>query len=78
MSNNTKTVSMAQSQNLTISEKRFLLRTRPQQQPISGRRSKIGGARRDRTDDLLNANQALSQLSYGPGTRALKTSTLKS
>src|SRR6056297_242010 len=26
-----------------------------------------GGARRDRTDDLLNANQALSQLSYGPG-----------
>ena len=25
-----------------------------------------GGARRDRTDDLLNANQALSQLSYGP------------
>ena len=27
---------------------------------------KTGGARRDRTDDLLNANQALSQLSYGP------------
>ena len=26
-----------------------------------------GGARRDRTDDLLNANQVLSQLSYGPG-----------
>ncbi len=26
----------------------------------------LGGARRDRTDDLLNANQALSQLSYGP------------
>ncbi len=26
------------------------------------------GARRDRTDDLLNANQALSQLSYGPMT----------
>ena len=26
----------------------------------------IGGARRDRTDDLLNANQALSQLSYAP------------
>ena len=25
-----------------------------------------GGAGRDRTDDLLNANQALSQLSYGP------------
>ena len=27
----------------------------------------IGGARRDRTDDLLRAKQALSQLSYGPG-----------
>ena len=26
----------------------------------------ICGARRDRTDDLLNAIQALSQLSYGP------------
>jgi hypothetical protein len=25
-----------------------------------------GGASRDRTDDLLVANQALSQLSYGP------------
>jgi hypothetical protein len=28
--------------------------------------SKDGGARRDRTDDLLRARQALSQLSYGP------------
>ncbi len=27
---------------------------------------KSGGARRDRTDDLLRARQALSQLSYGP------------
>ncbi len=26
----------------------------------------IGGARRNRTDDLLLAKQALSQLSYGP------------
>ena len=26
----------------------------------------VGGARRDRTDDLLLAKQALSQLSYGP------------
>ncbi len=31
---------------------------------FSGLRS--GGADRDRTDDLLNAIQALSQLSYGP------------
>jgi hypothetical protein len=30
-----------------------------------------GGARRDRTDDLLLAKQALSQLSYGPGRREL-------
>ena len=28
--------------------------------------SKAGGAGRDRTGDLLNANQALSQLSYSP------------
>ena len=28
--------------------------------------AKAGGARRDRTDDLLLAKQALSQLSYGP------------
>ena len=28
-----------------------------------------GGARRDRTDDLLLAKQALSQLSYGPNQR---------
>ena len=27
----------------------------------------LGGARRDRTADLLLAKQALSQLSYGPG-----------
>jgi len=30
-----------------------------------------GGARRDRTDDLLLAKQALSQLSYGPAARPL-------
>jgi hypothetical protein len=28
--------------------------------------SEFGGAERDRTVDLLNAIQALSQLSYGP------------
>ncbi len=28
--------------------------------------TRIGGASRDRTDDLLLAKQALSQLSYGP------------
>ena len=30
-----------------------------------------GGANRDRTDDLLLAKQALSQLSYGPASRWL-------
>ena len=35
-----------------------------------GRQSplKSGGARRDRTDDLMLAKHALSQLSYGPVT----------
>jgi hypothetical protein len=32
----------------------------------------IGGAERDRTVDLLNAIQALSQLSYSPTCRTLK------
>jgi hypothetical protein len=46
--------------------------------PLSGVRSShlsyrpipvfAGGAGRDRTGDLLNANQALSQLSYSPQT----------
>jgi hypothetical protein len=31
--------------------------------------AKAGGARRDRTDDLMLAKHALSQLSYGPVTR---------
>ncbi len=34
--------------------------------PLGSARLGIGGARRDRTADLLNAIQALSQLSYGP------------
>ena len=36
--------------------------------PLSapGRAAETGGAGRDRTGDLLNANQALSQLSYSP------------
>ena len=32
-------------------------------------KQKRGGARRDRTADLLHAMQALSQLSYGPTRR---------
>ena len=37
-----------------------------------------GGASRDRTDDLLNAIQALSQLSYDPIDTALRLSLLGS
>ena len=33
---------------------------------MDGLRHDIGGARRDRTDDLMLAKHALSQLSYGP------------
>ena len=33
---------------------------------LSAKILKYGGATRDRTADLLNANQALSQLSYSP------------
>ncbi len=34
--------------------------------PLDDGDKQIGGARRDRTADLLHAMQALSQLSYGP------------
>ena len=40
--------------------------------PLQSLHSKLGGARRDRTDDLLLAKQALSQLSYGPVEDALE------
>ncbi len=33
---------------------------------LLGCAAKVGGARRDRTDDLMLAKHALSQLSYGP------------
>ena len=37
-----------------------------QSQAVKWRKEENGGARRNRTADLLNAIQALSQLSYGP------------
>jgi hypothetical protein len=37
--------------------------------PREAQRAKRGGARRDRTDDLMLAKHALSQLSYGPVSR---------
>jgi hypothetical protein len=39
---------------------------------ITRREGQVGGASRDRTDDLLLAKQALSQLSYGPKRRSPK------
>jgi hypothetical protein len=35
-------------------------------QPKRPKAAKVGGARRDRTADLVNAIHALSHLSYGP------------
>jgi hypothetical protein len=35
-------------------------------EPKQAQPAKAGGARRDRTADLVIANDALSQLSYGP------------
>ena len=43
-----------------------LSREPPIRPAISVVRSPLGGARRDRTDDLMLAKHALSQLSYGP------------
>src|SRR5437879_3139876 len=40
--------------------------TRGLAQPKQAQPAKAGGARRDRTADLVIANDALSQLSYGP------------
>ena len=42
------------------------LPSRPKQSGMTPNVAGLGGARRDRTDDLLLAKQALSQLSYGP------------
>ena len=45
-----------------ISKNRMTIRTM-----VSTSLAPVGGGERDRTDDLLVANQALSQLSYTPG-----------
>jgi hypothetical protein len=49
----------------TMSDIARLLRSRAKRFSCE-RAVPAGGARRDRTDDLLLAKQALSQLSYGP------------
>ena len=60
MSNNTR----AAGHSLAARELFCVWTSRTAQRAPIDRRS--GGARRDRTDDLLLAKQALSQLSYGP------------
>ena len=59
-------------QPLSGREAEFLFK-RPKPQKIKKKESELsffsGGARRDRTADLLHAMQALSQLSYSPSTR---------
>jgi hypothetical protein len=42
---------------------------------LSTRQGRVGGARRDRTDDLKLAKLALSQLSYGPNPQIHQTSS---
>jgi hypothetical protein len=45
---------------------RFRMSSRHHARGAAWRQERAGGASRDRTGDLLVANQALSQLSYGP------------
>lgn len=57
-----------------VTIERSILATRPASTirndiDTMSRRQDAGGARRDRTDDLMLAKHALSQLSYGPVTR---------
>jgi hypothetical protein len=57
---------MSRARGISFSHERVLIERRTAIRPS-------GGARRDRTDDLLLAKQALSQLSYGPATVGLPT-----
>jgi hypothetical protein len=54
---------------LAVTGSRFY--TRPAEKTISEKLfpTIVGGGKRDRTDDLLHAMQALSQLSYTPDTK---------
>ncbi len=56
---------MGKRRNLEYFDKHSQHSARAMPQP----QARHGGARRDRTDDLLLAKQALSQLSYGPARR---------
>ena len=60
-----RTVLQAQARRLVSSS----LDLRSSLAPHHAHRAKVGGGRRDRTDDLMLAKHALSQLSYAPVTR---------
>jgi hypothetical protein len=60
MSNRTGSRLIEPAANLVMRMTRLSSHTKPLQQGVNG------GAGRDRTDDILLAKQALSQLSYGP------------
>ena len=71
MSNNTPTQTRGRCARSSEPDRRILrMRTRGPRPPRSDRPAPQamgrGGARRDRTDDLMLAKHALSQLSYGP------------
>ena len=52
---------------VNMQQRKSAARNREKRKPSGCRREGgAGGARRDRTADLLHAMQALSQLSYGP------------
>ena len=84
-SKNTLPLALHNSPKILVGLGRFELPT----SPLSGVRSNqlsyrpgliepsAGGAGRDRTGDLLNANQALSQLSYSPRNRFPANTTQK-
>ncbi len=64
MSDNTRASGESRLTCELVSHERVLLAARVG--GVAARSKASGGARRDRTDDLLLAKQALSQLSYGP------------
>jgi hypothetical protein len=64
---------MRKGANTFDSSTRLKFNTKKKEPPF-GDSFLFGGARRDRTADLLRARQALSQLSYGPRNFLVKDS----
>ena len=69
--NNDKQQTSARRDRSPLAPAKTLSSTRNHPQLYTG---EIGGAERDRTDDLLLAKQALSQLSYSPMSQVLHLS----